>query len=123
MSPRRKSSGSVDRNTAAIIGRLISVIAAILVIVAGIVLIIDLADAPLIADVGEYSLTGGLNALAAGAIAIIIGIVVLGLELDRIMLRSHIVRGILYIILALVAAGGLLLIIGGICYIIAEFTN
>ncbi|MFX0113158.1 MAG: hypothetical protein ACFFB3_01285 [Candidatus Hodarchaeota archaeon] len=113
--------GTVDRNTAAVIGRIVSVIAGILAILSGIGLIFKM---DLVEDVSEYSIGGALDVdfLVLGILAILVGIVVLILELDMIVIAQHIVRGILYVILAFFApGGGLILLIGGIVYIIAEF--
>ncbi|MHA2500121.1 MAG: hypothetical protein ACXAEL_11195 [Candidatus Hodarchaeales archaeon] len=115
--------GHVDRNTAAVIGRIISVIGGILAILAGIGLILK---EQFVEDVAEFSVGGGLglDSVVMGIIAILVGILVLVLELDRIVVRQHLVRGILYVVLALFApGGGLILLIGAICYIVAEFLD
>jgi hypothetical protein len=113
--------GSVDRNTAAVIGRIVSVIAGILAILSGVGIFLEIS---FVEDLSEYSVGGALkaDAIVLAILAILVGIVVLILELDQIVIGQHIVRGILYIILGFFApGGGLILIIGGIIYIIAEF--
>jgi uncharacterized membrane protein len=115
--------GHVDRNTAAVIGRIISAIAGILAIISGISFILDES---LLEDVEAYSVSGnlGLDAIVVAIIAILVGVLVLAFELDRIVVRQHLVRGILYVVLFLFAPGaGLILLIGAICYIVAEFLD
>ncbi|MFQ5976598.1 MAG: hypothetical protein ACE5OZ_00535 [Candidatus Heimdallarchaeota archaeon] len=113
--------GHVDRNTAAVIGRIVSVIGGILAILSGIGLILKMED---IEKIAENSPSGelGLDFIVMGIVAILVGIFVLVLELDRIVVKQHLVRGILYIVLFLFAPGaGWILLIGGIIYIVAEF--
>ncbi len=113
--------GKVQRNTAAMIGWIVALIAAILLIAAGVVLIADaLADVPLLKDMPD---TTGLDRVPAGVIAILAGIAILVLEFDKIVLKEHLIRGVLYIVVGLIAFSGLLLIVSGICYLIAAYTK
>ncbi|MFX0205145.1 MAG: hypothetical protein ACFFDT_04105 [Candidatus Hodarchaeota archaeon] len=119
----------VRRNTAAIIGQIIAVIGGLLILLGALNMFLDLGEVPL-AESGDHiyfserDLEDDINTLIVLIIAILIVILILGLELDRIVLQQHIVRGILYVVMFLVGGipAGILILIAGICYIVAEFT-
>jgi hypothetical protein len=107
------------RNIWAKIGQLCALIAGIFLIIHGINLIIDKLELPFVGDVPSG--TEGLDPIVAGIIAIVLGVLVIFVEIDKYVIGSHLVRGIVWIIVGVLVGGGLLLIIGGILYVLAEF--
>ena len=98
------------------IGRIVAVLAAILSVIVGFGFILDLdiiTDIPVIVDIER---------IYTGIIAILVAIVVFILESDRLVLPDHFDRGAFYVIIPFLAAGSFLLLIAGICYIIAALT-
>lgn len=117
--------GNVKRNTWATVGRILALIGALLVIIGAVFLLLDKAF-DFAAGVGTdplISVGSGDTAKYIGLIiAVIVAVIILLLELDKWVLTSHLARGILYVVLFLVAPAGLLILLAGIFYIIAEFT-
>jgi len=109
---------TVKRNLWAKIGQLCSIIAGIFLIVHGIDLILDLLELPFVDDVPSG--TGELEPIIAGIIAIVLGVIVIFVEIDRYVIRGHMLRGIIWIVVGLLVGGGFWLIIGGIFYLLAE---
>ena len=106
----------IERNTPAMIGRIVAVLAAILSVIVGFGFILDLdiiTDIPVIVDIER---------IYTGIIAILVAIVVFILESDRLVFPDHFDRGAFYVIIPFLAAGSFLLLIAGICYIIAALT-
>ncbi|MFX1513084.1 MAG: hypothetical protein ACFFCQ_10900 [Promethearchaeota archaeon] len=114
--------GRVRRNTLATLGQIVAFIAGLFVIIAGVAMILEmLGDIPLLEDYPTtLDAAEEANRIAMGILAIVVGLIIIYLELDRIEIEAHLIRGIIYIVLGFVAFGGLLIIIAGILYILAE---
>ena len=108
----------VKRNIWAKLGQLCAILAGIFLILFGINLIIDMIELDILDDVPSGS--GSMDAVLAGIIAIVCGVIVIYIEIDKFIIRSHLVRGLLWIIVAYLAFGGLFLFVAGILYILAE---
>jgi hypothetical protein len=109
---------TVKRNLWAKIGQLCAIIAGIFLIIHGINLIVEMMTLPFVDDMPSG--TSGLDPIIAGIIAIVLGIIVVFVEIDRYVIKGHLIRGIIWIVVGLAVGGGLWLIVGGIFYILAD---
>ncbi len=107
---------SVNRNTWAKIGQILAIIGAILIILAAIFGFLGYGVIP-----GTYAFIS-LSGIVFFIIELLLGILILLFELDYINFPSHLIRGIVYVVLFFIGAGFLVLL-GGIFYIIAEFVK
>lgn len=117
----------VKRNAWATVGRILALLAAILVIYGAVMLVLG-ETFEFFSSVGNEPLLAVSRGNDAGrwlslVIAVIVAILILLLEIDKWVLTSHAARGILYVVLFLFAPAGILVLIAGIFYIVAEFAK
>ncbi len=117
----------VKRNAWATVGRILALLAAILILYGAVMLVLG-ETFEFFAAVGNepvVALNQGkdVSKWVSLVIAIVVAILVLFLELDKWVLTSHAARGVLYVVLFLFAPAGILILIAGILYIVAEFAK
>lgn len=107
-----------EENAWGTVAKIIAIIAAILCILAGVNGLLGMVTL----DVGPAGEGAGgfLTGTALAIISIVVGAVVLAIEFGKILnMPEYILLAVLYIVLGIFAAGGIILIIAGIIYIIA----
>ena len=101
------------------IGKLIGLIGGILAIVDGVLRILgDGVGVAVGLDLGGF--VPALEGIVSAIIAIVIGLIIVWICLDRMKIKDAIVLGIVLIILGLIG-GGFLTILGGIIVILDKF--
>ncbi len=109
--------GKVKRNTLAFIAQIIAIIGAIYMFLGGLSQFLNFAVP------GSNPIISTFAGTLGGIIAIILAIVVIVFEIDYVVLPSHLIRGIIYIIFFFFTPAGWLILLAGILYIIAEYVK
>ena len=109
----------LERGALAKIGQILAAITGLVIFVIGIIAVIAAETLPY---VEEFPSPVEVDLFYRGIISLLLGLVIILFEFDKIVITNHIVRGLIYIVMILIEPMGLLLIIAAICYLIAGIT-